>query len=444
MGTVDHSYPRLAIGATGGMKSTSAMMLSLVAAVRQLGMSVQVFASQAKFSSCESLSAVAGQSSRHLDSWLMDAATCQRFFLNSANAADLSLVQGAFGGVRSPHAAGGKLEPLCDWLQLPRLAVIDVTQADSCRVAEDLADADGVILDRVLDNREYLAYRTTIESLYRVPVLGWLPEMPAAREMILSMPVGESPGRELSRELGQQLLRHLAVDRLMDLAHAHPLTLHSGSAEYSAAGHRRPNIAVAYDDAFQAYFPDTLDLLEFSGAEIHVFSPLKSDELPHRTDVVYFGCGRPEQYAAELSSNRCMHSALQRHVACGGRVYAECAGLAYLCQQLVDSDGRAHSMAGLVPGYATMQNPGRAVEVTADERVLNKSCWLGSAGARFRGYLNPRWSIQTEDPQWNLATGPDGQCDLVACGPIVGSRLHLHFGAHPALFSRFMTPAHAV
>ncbi len=51
------------------------------------------------------------------------------------------------------------------------------------------------------------------------------------------------------------------------------------------------------DDAFHCYFPDTLDLLELRGATVCDFSPLRDERLPVDTDIVYFGCGRPDLFA---------------------------------------------------------------------------------------------------------------------------------------------------
>ena len=119
------------------------------------------------------------------------------------------------------------------------------------------------------------------------------------------------------------------------------------------------NIAVAYDEAFSCYFPDTLDVLESQGANVSVFSPLRSERLPDHTDVVYFGCGQPEDYVNELAANFCMKESLWNHVVSGGRVYAESAGLAYLCREMVMPCGHHWPMVGLLPALAR-RNPAPA------------------------------------------------------------------------------------
>src|SRR6185369_4906088 len=81
-------------------------------------------------------------------------------------------------------------------------------------------------------------------------------------------------------------------------------------------------IAIAFDDCFHCYFPDTLEQLELQGALVRDFSPLRDEALPHDTDIVYLGCGHPERYAGALGENHCLMTALRNHLCSGKRIYA--------------------------------------------------------------------------------------------------------------------------
>ena len=198
------------------------------------------------------------------------------------------------------------------------------------------------------------------------------------------------------------------------------------------------NIAVAYDDAFRCYFPDTLDVLESQGATVSVFSPLRSERLPDNTDVVYFGCGQPEDYVNELAANFCMKESLWNHVVSGGRVYAESAGLAYLCREIVMPCGHHWPMVGLLPALARRNPapaPDRPVEVT-----LARGSWLFAANETVRGYLSSKWIIHPDGCLSGLVSEAEHSHDLVGDYQIVGSRIHLNFAARPAYVRKFFLP----
>jgi cobyrinic acid a,c-diamide synthase len=198
-------------------------------------------------------------------------------------------------------------------------------------------------------------------------------------------------------------------------------------------------VAVAYDDAFGGYFPDTLDQLELRGAAIADFSPLADERLPPETDVVYLGCGHPERFAAQLSKNDCLMLALKSHLCSGRRIYAECGGLAYLCREIEMPGGDRWPMVGALPATAHFDpTPSRP---TPTEVRLASDTWLGSAGQCWRGYLNPRWSLR---PAHQLeACGDRGagrELDVVKRHQAVGSRVYLNFASKNELLESFFVP----
>ena len=200
----------------------------------------------------------------------------------------------------------------------------------------------------------------------------------------------------------------------------------------------RLKVAVAYDKAFNCYFPDTLDSLELQGATIRDFSPLRDEALPPATDLVYLGCGHPEQCAEELARNHCMLTAMRNHVSQGRRVYAEGGGLAYLCQRIVIDGRRGLPMVGVLPAVAWLNpvpEPMRPVEIT-----LSCDNWLGRASTLLRGYLNSNWQIQPTGSLVRFASAPEHRYDLVGSHQVIGSRVHLNFAAQPNVLHHFFQP----
>ena len=77
-----------------------------------------------------------GVSSRHLDSWLMTPDVCREAFAHSACKAELAIVEGVYASARPGPWQGGRLDELCDWLDLPRLVVLDASRIDGCCLPE--------------------------------------------------------------------------------------------------------------------------------------------------------------------------------------------------------------------------------------------------------------------------------------------------------------------
>jgi cobyrinic acid a,c-diamide synthase len=259
-----------------------------------------------------------------------------------------------------------------------------------------------------------------------------------ARTSISQLALGEIPAKRLCRSLGDALLRRLDLESLMTIATSREsppvCTCHFEPCQKLA----EVTVAVAYDEAFYCYFPDTLDLLELQGATIKTFSPLRDEQLPPDTSVVYIGCGHPEQWLEPLAENQCIWSALRKHVIAGGRLYAEGGGLAYLCEGIELADGSLRPMVGVLPAVA------RHVSVAAKPRpvelTLAQGNWLGEGWSRLRGYLHNRWDLQPTGPLRCYAAQEGHELDIVGHRQAIGSRIHLNFAAQPEFLRAFFSP----
>ncbi len=430
--------PRLAIGAVRPKTDSRTMLAALIESLRRSGVQVQSFLSRACFPTCHDLTSLTGRPPRHLDSWLMSAQSCSEAFIRGSGGADLALVQGRYEGATCSEKAGGRLETLCRWLNLPRLVVFDADRIERQGLPEQPPRIDGILLDRVADRRHFVRLATEMEALWAVPVLGGLESLPRLRARLESLPGGQRPSPCFAEELVDQFTRYWQPDRIGSLAVSRefPRGLYAPSSTAPAAA--KLTVAIAYDEAFNRYFQDTLDLLELRGASIVDFSPLRDESLPPDTDLVYLGCGHPERYAAALSENHCMKAALRSHLAAGHRLYAEGGGAAYLCQQMETPKGEWKRMVGIFPAAASLKRaPQRSAPV---EVTLNRPNWLGPANARLRGYRNPRWEVRRLGRLTCFASDDPNHCDLMGSFRAIGSLLHLDFAAQPASLERFFYP----
>jgi cobyrinic acid a,c-diamide synthase len=272
-------------------------------------------------------------------------------------------------------------------------------------------------------------------------VVGGLPKLPRLRAAVAELPPGSALPLPLCAALGDAMQRYARLDDLFKLAgggvwrDASPP--HDWEVLRSALESRPATVAVAYDKVFHCHFLDTLDMLEVLGATVVDFSPLQDESLPEDVDLVYLGCGRPDQYAQQLTQNCCLHAALTQHVASGKRIYAEGGGLAYLAEEL-DAPAGNSPMLGLMPLKMELSEkfaPLRPVELT-----LSCDSWLANQPFQLRGYLNPNWRLQPIGDLKTIFASTPGQHDLVGHRRIVGGRVHLNFAAQPQALCSLLAP----
>lgn len=430
--------PRIAIGSLERDTHHQPVVWALMDVLQRRGLHLQSFLSQSHFAPLDGATVITGQSPRHLDSWSMSRDVCREIFWNGARSCDLAMIEGNFH--QEPNgetAAGGTLDALCDWLDSPRIAVLDATRIEGCGMPLNRGNFAGVFLDRVRSHQSRAYLQTIVEGYWGVPVLGMLGDVPAVRAMIDNLTHAGRPSRMLCRMLGRRLEPSLKHRRLLEIASCTDYPDVTPSLFGRATG-RRIVVAVPYDECFFRYFPDVLDVLESRGAVIRHFSPLRDDRLPDGTDLVYLGCGQVERFADRLSRNHCMKQALGDHVRCGRRIYAEGGGLAFISRSLINPNGKQFSMAGLLPIVAHRTTD--AGGVTPVEARLPRDTWLAQAGASVRGYLNASWRFDVSSPSACHSKARPRQVDIIAAGPIIGSRMHINFASQADLLRRFFHP----
>ena len=187
-------------------------------------------------------------------------------------------------------------------------------------------------------------------------------------------------------------------------------------------------IAVARDEAFAFVYPLVLDGWRNAGAELFPFSPLTDEPPSPSADAVYLPGGYPELHAGRIGTATRFMRGLRAAVDRGAVVYGECGGYMVLGEALVDADGEAHAMAGLLPVATTFAER----SLTLGYRVAHTLAGgpLGGAGAGFRGHEFHYARVLHEDGDAALFRcadargrdlGPAGR----RVGRIMGSFVHL-------------------
>lgn len=189
-------------------------------------------------------------------------------------------------------------------------------------------------------------------------------------------------------------------------------------------------IAVASDLAFAFVYPATLDGWRGDGAEVSFFSPL-ADEAPDlQCDAVYLPGGYPELHAGRLAASANFLGGLRRAAALGVPIFGECGGYMVLGESLVDADGTAHGMAGLLPLVTSFAE--RRLHLGYRRGTTIADTPFARKGEALRGHEFHYASIVREggsgaEPLFELsdATGADRGKAGLRLGSVAGSFLHL-------------------
>src|SRR5205085_408117 len=142
---------------------------------------------------------ILGRATRHLDSWAMSRSDAISALARAASDSDTAVVEGEFDAAKASDQScpASSLDRLCEWLDLPRIAVVDVRQLATRGVSACPARLDGLLLDQVRDTYDAAYWQTTLESLWKTPVLGWLDEATALRALCAALRPCCHPSREL-------------------------------------------------------------------------------------------------------------------------------------------------------------------------------------------------------------------------------------------------------
>ena len=346
----------IAAPASGQGKTTAAAALARLHA-RQ-GALVRCFKCGPDFLDPLWLQAASGHTVDSLDLWINGEADCAQRLSAAAEQADLLIVEGVMGLFDGTPSAAD----LAQHFGIAVLAVIDASAMAGTFAAvahglqtwrPDLPWA-GTLANRVGGVR----HADMLRAALRAPSQwqGHLPQRDALalpeRHLGLRMPHESSAAQALldaaadalaATPLGQRPLRDWPQWQAPAAA---PVTPPPPLL-------KDLRIALAHDAAFAFVYPANIALLQAMGAQVLRFSPLAGDSLP-ACDALWLPGGYPELHAAALAAHTTLRAQLADHLQAGKPLWAECGGMMALAERLLDAQGVAHALWGLLPGTAVV------------------------------------------------------------------------------------------
>ena len=457
-------------GERSGVGKTT-VTLAILAYLAQTNKAVQAFKVGPDYIDPMFHRAVTKRASRNLDPVLTSVGYVERCFALHSSQTDYALVEGVMGlfdGItidkETDYASTAHIARI---LKLPVLLVLDCSSlsgsiaaiAHGFKTFDPQVKIAGVVLNRIKSDR-HLELITVALNQINLPIFGVL-----RYSQHIDIPdrhLGLIPVEELSQSKGlfeelasiareafdwKQLLPLLqtkqeqpATDGQTIINHYPPKDSAYAIAKRYPLGQQKVKIAIARDRAFNFYYQDNLDILEELGAELCFWSPLEDSNIPSKVAGFYFGGGFPEMFAQELSQNQQVISDLRQLIAFGTPVYAECGGLMYLCDRLIDFQGKSWQMVGAIPATAKMTS---RLSLGYRQAVAANNSSLVNVGRSVLGHEFHRSAIDYSDERslWELKSFSYKSTESLEGWQnkeVHASYLHLHFGEYRDLLQKWL------
>ncbi len=406
------------ISAPSSGTGKTTVMLGLLRAFSDMGLRVQPFKSGPDYIDPAFHHAAARKASFNLDSWGMDEALMNTIVAEGEDS-DIAITEGSMGlydGVATKGASGfGSSAETAVRFGWPVILVVDVSGQAQSAAATALGFMNympdlpfgGVILNRVASPRHERLARLGMEQA-GIKVLGMLPRrgdlaLPE-RHLGLIQAIEHPDLEQAISNYASFLSEHVDLEAIRAVA--------QGTNPPKVGRLVRPpaqRIALARDAAFSFTYPHLLKAWRTEGAEILPFSPLNDDLVPD-ADLVWLPGGYPELHAGTLAGANKFLTSLREHAATKP-VHGECGGYMALGTTLIDKEGVAHKMAGLL-GVVTSYEK-RKFHLGYRQAVLQEAVLGYQRGSRLRGH-EFHYSTILEEPDAPLAQVTDADGNLVS------------------------------
>jgi cobyrinic acid a,c-diamide synthase len=467
------NIPRLLVSGVSRSAGKTTFCIGLLDVLRRRGAVVQPYKKGPDYIDPMWMSTASGRECRNLDFHMMGRENILRSFQSASAGAQMALIEGNQGLFDGLDLEGSdSTAALARLLDSPLVLVVDSSRMNRgvapllfgyVKFDPELKIA-GVILNKVGNPRHESKLVKAIDRYVGIPVLGAIPKMSGEVEMMERhlglIPAKEDPAlAEKVCAIGAAIEKYCDVAKFHEIAHSaqpvkkakpcmnppglRPPPLSGGQLQHRALDVK---IGVAMDRAFTFYYPENLEALEASGAQIVPFSPLTDGDLPE-VNGLYIGGGFPEVFMKQLSANHTVLRRMKEEVEAGLPVYAECGGLMYLCRAII-WHGEVAKMAGVIPADVEMTK--KPVGLGYVTLLPTGACgWLKPEGEiRCHEFHHSRLTNVTGDLVYAYKVtrghGITGSSDGVVYKNVLASYSHLHHCGSPNWAEDFVNHVRAV
>lgn len=432
-------------GTNSGVGKTT-ITIGLIALLKNKGLKVQPFKAGPDFIDTGYHTMIAGRPSRNLDAWMMSEDYVKESFYKNSKDADFAVIEGVMGLFDGVDGKGldGSTAQIAKILNIPVILIVDAkSMAGSAGAVvygfenynKDVRIA-GVIFNNVGSENHYRMLKEAVEHKCKAKVLGYLPKEKAivipSRHLGLVTAEDNLLSENIIDKLSDIMETSINLDKILEVSSIIS-NLSIFNIYIKRKEEKRITLAVAYDKAFNFYYQDNLDILTEYGAVLKFFSPLSDKSLPDDIDGIYIGGGYPEVYAKELEANLSLRKQIKQLAEDGMFIYAECGGLMYLTEGIIDLEGRINEMVGIFPAKARMLNKRKSLGYVSVETIDDTI--LAQRGSKIRGHEFHYSEIDMPDEikrSYKVTKAGNGQewLEGYRYKNVLSSYVHIHFGSN--------------
>jgi cobyrinic acid a,c-diamide synthase len=444
--------PRLLVaGVTSGVGKTL-VSTSIMYYFESKGYQVQPFKIGPDFIDPTYHAAICKRNSYNLDVWMMGQSGVLNKFNSTSSHADIAVIEGVMGvfdGVFGKSGFGSTAH-VARILNSPIILVVDASRAGESIAAvvygflnfDKRLDVLGIVLNNVASLKHLKTIKEGMRQKINVPIIGVIFR---DKDLVLNerhlglIPVLKAGRSNVNRILtvSRLISKNLCLKRLRNLH-----VIRRDTVPMSSPGRVEPvvKIAIAKDESFNFYYPDTIESLKLNNAEIISFSPVNDKKLPDGISGLILGGGFPEILADHLAKNYYIKKSILKEAENGMPIYAECGGLMYLTKTVTQhrkGKKRTRKMIGLVDADTVMSD--RPI-LNYTEAVNSGSFFRNIRKVRGHEFHYSRIDNIGKDLRFAYSlrrgNGISNNKDGVIVYNCLASYMHLHFGGDQRLARR--------
>ena len=315
-------------------------------------------------------SRAAWRPSINLDTVMMSDSHLQEVFKKYSSTSDISIVEGVMGLFDGAVKDQGSSAEIAKKLDIPVILVVNAKAMaytiapilHGLKTFDPMVKIAGVLFNFVKTESHYSFLKEACNEV-GIPSLGYIP--PNDEIKIPSRHLGlhiEDRFEELINKSANHIGKHIDVNKLIKISKQlktkeSNLLVNQNSVDCETnldKPQSKKRIAIAKDEAFTFTYEENLAYLKQLGNVIF-FSPIHDKELPE-VEIIYLAGGYPELYLKQLSENIEMKKTIKDAARAGVKILAECGGMMYLGDQIINSKGKSYSMVGVFDFITTMEH----------------------------------------------------------------------------------------